>query len=970
MLTTLLLLCGAVGLVKSDSHSRHPGYHPQRPGPEVPQMPAPPALSSPAEEFWRGESIQGETEADVEEFYPASHESRNENWCSSVQYRHATYIAVCRTEKYIIRSQQPCPNGTPDCQKIMYRTAVKPVYKIKEKVVSFLDWKCCPGYVGKDCEQYDPAQFPVGTSQPEHWEEAFSNRNSGDVVEAHQSHEAVLEDLQNDIHQTANSLGILRKVLHHNSTDRNGGTDQHQSELQQMLFLHINSFLKEHFNPVWASFNKSLQDLSVAVQNLSQSVEANRKSIERFQESSVPRKDFQELGTKFESKVQANVLRADQMKREMDHHNYLQQAVIHYNLTMIKADTDLKLKRHHKLQQSFLFTLNNSLADMRQEQNKLRGELEILNRNVAMFPRQSGNQNGVFADTDIQSFNQTLEKHARELKMLYEESEKDYEELTDSITRLKDSSKRDIEDFRVRLIEGSLMIDEYREDVEKRIFALNDSLADIQENYWSLQKSMKTCCCEDPPSGIHVEDLKNTTQMHGEHLKHLEARLKDLTAAFPLIHQSLDFQQEQSWKLQDGLSLLKNHSDISSEEVNMLKKADEKMRDHVRYLNSSFNSLLVDALRHEKALEVLLGEEILEHLYEEEVILPTDQFPVMNIKLISDHLKKQSMALENFKKRIDFLEADHEDNPHDHKSLKGPDPEKQTDLNPQHGRVEYMEPNHEAFMEDALDNPAYHDITTLKREIGHLTKEMKKFELQWDYIHSCCNQTKANLGDFLGVSVKEVKEDLVSAQKNFEEHLAIFHKLFGNSKDLAASNVSLDVAKLQLLMSKKPRKQLKEKEQQNMREKKEVHGHREATLNGRNKINAETLETDTAVAFYVQYAEDKEEPSVFNRTYINYGGGYSHEHGYFKASHNGVYMVVVGAEFPPGPALGQLVFSNGHRMTLVNNKKRKSSGGYTTVFALVELEKGDFMWFELVQGAAVRQNTVGLSMAGFLLLKT
>ncbi|ETE57449.1 Multimerin-2, partial [Ophiophagus hannah] len=127
---------------------------------------------------------------------------------------------------------------------------------------------------------------------------------------------------------------------------------------------------------------------------------------------------------------------------------------------------------------------------------------------------------------------------------------------------------------------------------------------------------------------------------------------------------------------------------------------------------------------------------------------------------------------------------------------------------------------------------------------------------------------------------------------------------------------------------------------------------------------------DTVVAFYAQYAEDKEEPSVFNRTYINYGGGYSHEHGNFKASHNGVYMVMVGAEFPPGPALGQLVFSNGHRMTLVNNKKKKSSGGYTTVFALVELEKGDLMWFELVQGATVRQNTVGLSMAGFLLLKT
>lgn len=605
-----------------------------------------------------------------------------------------------------------------------------------------------------------------------------------------------------------------------------------------MLFLHINGFLKEHFNPVWASFNKSLQDLSIAVQNLSQSVEANRKSIEQFQESAVPRKDFQELGTKFESKVQANVLRADQMKREMDRHNYLQQAAINYNLTMIKADTDLKLKRHHKLQQSFLLALNNSLADMRQEQNKLHGELEVLNRNVAMFPRRLGNRNEMFADVDMQSLNQTLEKHARELKTLYEESEKDYEELTDSITRLKDSAKHDLEDFRIRLIEGSLMIDEYREDVERRIFALNNSLADIQENYWSLQKSMKTCCCEDQPSSTDVEGLKNTTQMHGEHLKHLEARLKDLAAAFPLIHQSLDFQQEQSWKLQDGLSLLKNHSDVLSEEVDMLEKADEKMHDHIKYLNSSFNSLLGDALRHESALEILLGEEILERLSEEEIILSTDQLPEMNIKLMSDYLKKQSRTLESLKKRIDSLEADHENNPHDHKSLKDPDTEKQVDLNPQHGRIDYMEPNHEALMEDALDNPAYHDIMTLKREIGHLTKEMKKFELQWDHVHSCCNQTKAKLG----VSVKEVKEDLVSAKKNFEEHLAIFQKLFGNSKELAASNVSLDVAKLQLMMSRKTRKHLKEQEQQNMRDKKEVHGHREAPLNGRSTINAETPE--------------------------------------------------------------------------------------------------------------------------------
>lgn len=34
-----------------------------------------------------------------------------------------------------------------------YRTAPKPVYQVKQKVLKSLQWKCCPGFIGKDCEQ-------------------------------------------------------------------------------------------------------------------------------------------------------------------------------------------------------------------------------------------------------------------------------------------------------------------------------------------------------------------------------------------------------------------------------------------------------------------------------------------------------------------------------------------------------------------------------------------------------------------------------------------------------------------------------------------------------------------------------------------------------------------------------------------------------------------------------------------------
>ncbi|XP_033004691.1 multimerin-2 [Lacerta agilis] len=990
MIAKVFLLCGTLVLAESDLHSRHPGHPDHKQRPQDRKMLTDPQPSSQPEEYWEKEHVREEAlhpaattgTDDVKDYDDAKdHQPHHENWCSSPQSRLVTYIAVCKTEKYVIKSQQPCPNGTPDCQKIMYRAALKPVYQVKQKVKNILHWKCCPGYFGKNCEHHDPNFLPVSTNQPESWEEEreeFSSQR--DIAEAQESHEALLEDLQNDIHQATSNLGVLQKVLHYNGSSTRRAASHNQSEvqeqfLQQTLFPHVQSFLKEHFNPVWASFNKSLQDLSAAVKNLSKNVEANRKSIEKFQESTVPKKDFQELGTKFESKVQANILRVDHVKREIESHLHSQQAALHYNLTMIKADTDLKLKRHQKTQHFYLSALNSSLADMRQQQNKLEDELKTLNRNLAVYPVQFGSQNEAFIERDIQILNETLAAHAQQLTKIFDESDEDYTELTDSIANLKAALKRDLEEFRVDLIEKSLIIEEYRDDLERKILALNNTLSNIEDGHWDLERSLKACHCETPSSHVVTEDLANITQVNREEIKQLEARLKDLNAAFPIIHQVLESQQKQSQKLEGGMSLLNSHAEKLSENIGILEKNDEKMHGHIKYLNSSFNSLLFDAMRHELALKALLGEENMDILLEEDsspIELSIEQLQ-KTIRLISDELKEQNFTLEYLMKTIHSLEMmDHGDNPNVHISLKHPMLERETEdtaqeVTTQRSGVEHMEPNHEAAMEDALDNPAYHDIMTLKKEIGHLSREMHKYKLQRDRAHFCCNYTIASLVEPLGGSVENLREDLASTQQILEEHLQIFQKLFGSNKELAAANVSLDVTKIQSLVGRRMRKQLQEG--QKMRDKKESSSRREGTLNGRNKIHAEILETGTYVAFYVRYLEARGGLSL-NGTYLNYGGGYFPEHGYFKSPHTGVYLVAISVELAPGPALGQLVFSNRQRMTLIDTKKRKASGGSLATFALVELKKGELMWFELVQGTEAKQNPAGLSMAGFLIFKT
>ncbi|XP_067408599.1 multimerin-2 isoform X2 [Emydura macquarii macquarii] len=918
-----------------------------------------------------------------------------------------TYTVACKKEKYVIKSQQPCSNGAPaDCQKIMYRATLKPVYRVKQKVLKSLYWKCCSGFIGENCEHRDPNFVPVPDNHTEGLEdgEEFSNQMSTslqaeEIMKTIQNRKALLEDLQNDIHQSA---GDLQRLLENNITTMTSKMNQSKSELherllQQMLFPHVESFLREHFNPMWATFNKSLQNLSSMVRNLSKDVEANKKSIERFQESTVPKKEFQELGTKFESKVQEKVVRVDQLKREIENHLDMQQATIHYNLTMIKADTDMKLKRYHKIQQSHLLALNTSMSDMKQEQENLEDELETLNRNLTELSLFCGNKDEA-TWLSIRQLNETLTGHAKKLKELHMESDVAFEDITvldKWVKELKAKSKRESEEFRVALMEKSLIIEENKEALERQILELNYTLSNLQVSHWDLLNYMRECNCEKVSSDIDImeEDQKNIThtledtQRNVKEVQHLETSFKallseieELSTAFHPIHQSLGYQQEQSRQLMDSMSHLKSQIKILSEDIGFLKKKDEEIHGHIKYLKSSFSSLLEDAMRHETALEALLGAEIMEVLSEENPSTLISSIAQLQeaLRHTSNKLKEQNMTLESLTKRFHFLEMGRESNHDAHNFPKHPEHKKQPkntleEVTSPHSNVEHMEPNHEAFREDTVDNPAYNDIMTLKREIKHLSMDIKRHQSWRDDRNHCCNHTVVNLVEPFSVSVEILRADLATTKQNLEDHLQIFQKLFGTNEELVASNISLDITKIQSMMTKKMRRQQKGHEKQK-RDEKQMDENREhmRTINGKNKIDAELSDEDSSVAFYAGFSEEWDEVKTlkFNETYLNYGNSYFPEQGYFKAPHNGVYMFVINVEFSPGPALGQLVFSNGNRMTLSSSQKKKATGSSVTTFAMADLKKGESVWFELLQGSIAKRSPPGTTMGGFLIFKT
>ncbi|NXO17927.1 MMRN2 protein, partial [Oriolus oriolus] len=1015
MLVKLLLVCSTVGLAELLEHTAHHGYrdgsvHSLKPrAHETSAHPQRTPLPRQEEGYWEAEGLREDTQdypssvvsshqEERGDFEAASPQTRNGNWCSFTQSRLVTYIEACMKEKYIVNSQQPCLNGAPDCQKIMYRTALKPVYQVKQKVLKSLQWKCCPGFIGKDCEQRDPNFILVPGTETEGREEEFSNHmstsvDSREMFEVIQNHEALLDDLQSDIHQAASTLGDLQRLFENNGTSMvlevNQSNSDHQERLlQQVLFPHVENFLRRHFNPMWASFNRSLQNLSNIVRNLSHDVEANKKSIERFQESTVPKKEFQELGTKFESKVQENTVKVDQVKRDIENQVHMQQANIHYNLSMIKADTDTKLKKLHKIQQSHFLALNNSIANMKQEQNLLENKLEALKKNLTELSSHHGpkDENSQLTSRQI---SEILSGHAKQLKELYMESDvafQNIEVLERWFKELKKNiSKSRPEDLTITLAEKSVIMEENNAAMERQISELNYTFSNLRENYSDLLRYMEECNCQriSPDTDVLEEYPRNSTysleDTQPKDMKHLESVFRDLykseieelSSAIPSIHLSLNLRQEENRQLQSQVMAF-------SEDIGLLKKKDEEIHRHIKYLNSSFSSLLKDAMRHEEALEALLRHEFLDVFFEDDFgsLIPSVFQLQESLKHFSDKLQEQNVTLGSLTRRFHLLERGHQNNHDAHMLPKHPKQETQTsstlqEVSSQRSVIEHMEPNYEAAKDDSLDSSAYNDIMTLKNDIKHLSLAIKRHESRGD-VSLCCNHTIANAIEPLNVSVETLSADLATIKQNMEEHLLTFKKLFGSNEELVASNISLDVTKIQSMLNRKGRRQQKGQDKQRDKKRPEKHRENTRTMSGRNTVQTELVEKDSLVAFHVGFSErkDKEKTVRFNETYLNYGNSYFSEHGYFKAPHKGIYLFVISVEFSSGPALGQLSFSRGYKRTLSSSQRKMSHGNTMTTFAMAEMEKGETVCFELLHGSVVKRSPPGTTMGGFLISKT
>ncbi|MGH0147647.1 UNVERIFIED_CONTAM: hypothetical protein FKN15_031516 [Acipenser sinensis] len=862
--------------------------------------------------------------------------TRTGNWCAFVHSRMVTTVVSCGTEQYTTQSQNPCPHGTPDCQLVMNWCA-------------FVHSRMVTTVVSCGTEQY-----------------------------------------------TIRS----QKPCPHGTPD-----------CQLVIYLSVHSSLSLSLLTVAASSYLSVpidQTAGNREQESNQSPGPDPGKVMRMAgEEGGLQNDIQHPGSllhDLHSLLGENRTFRLDLNQNRTGNSWI---ALHYNLTAIKTETDVKVKRNQKMIQVKLQALNSSLAEVKREQERLGEELrrqrdsgrEERGEEGGVVGGQSG-QGGVEPSVweAIRWLERKVSENSGNVTYLVEEndlSSQNVQDLQQEFLNLESTLQETTREIRVLFMESGLTVEDSKVEVLQRVRGLAANLSTLEGQLRNVSAKVEEfsldiddlyglypshCNCQSLAAELALlgdelrEELKNCTRVtennrhkleeasHGAWRPGLTSSVEDQIVGLQQVQRSLAFEKEKHRALQLNMFQLQGAGLGLQREVSRLRDREGYWTAEIQRLSSSFQSLLVDAVRHAEVLEAMLGADMLEFTSEMSSQLGELSVPTLqeSVREALARLQAHNSSLVSLERRVEglLLELRRERSERAAPPIstsEGPPSGDSRAVERRSGDLRLGEP---LIGDRSLDR----ELSDLKGKLKALGAQVRKLkEQQQPCPKSCCNCTVVPSGSWAG-ELQKLRQDL-------ERHLQVLHGVFGDTEALASSNVTVDLSQLWSTTKKMERRRQKGRERGRK-------GGKTSRLGDVVKRNTKDTWLDTHVPLdppvvflaSILKVSNQTRTAMFKRAVLNTWQCYSPETGVFTAPVRGLYLFTLSLDFGPGPVLGQLM-RGGVLVARLHQNHKKPVGPLTRV-CLLELVRGEQVRLELLQGSLERGSQADSTFGGVLLFRT
>ncbi|XP_035397220.1 multimerin-1 [Cygnus atratus] len=227
--------------------------------------------------------------------------TRGKNWCAYVHTRLLPTVVVDNLETFSSGRAKPCTWLIGSCAQ-RSQTTTHVAYRIKHKIVTSLEWKCCPGYSGQNCQSTAQEQQSFLHSNQAESSRTLSERTPGvsqdpsgpaltqKMNEKISSQEMKLTFLQKKVDNITAAMNDASKTLSslEGKINENKGRD-FQSFLKGLKSKSINMLVKDIVREQLEGFRREMQE-SIAqifktVSSLSEDLENTKELVKHLNET-------------------------------------------------------------------------------------------------------------------------------------------------------------------------------------------------------------------------------------------------------------------------------------------------------------------------------------------------------------------------------------------------------------------------------------------------------------------------------------------------------------------------------------------------------------------------------------------------------------------------------------------------------------------------------------------------------------